>query len=50
MIYYITDEDGRVVGQFDGVDVDIKDGHQRHDVDSIADLPGVDQWDTDYEQ
>lgn len=50
MIYYIIDEGGAVVAQFDGVDVDPKEGHERHDVETIEDLPGVDEWDADYER
>ena len=49
MIYYITDDNGDVVGQFDGVEVELKDDHQRHEVESINDLPGVANWDSDYE-
>lgn len=48
MIFYVADEDGRVVAQFDGVEVDVKDGHERHEAESIDDLPGVDEWDEDY--
>jgi hypothetical protein len=50
MIYYITDENGSVVAQFDGRKVESKPKHQIHTLDSITDLPGVDEWDTDYEQ
>lgn len=50
MIYYITDGSGNVVAQFDGPDVGSKADHQKHIVDSTDDLPGVDEWDPDYEQ
>ena len=48
MIYYITDSDGNVVGQFDGVDVDVKDSHSKNYVDDINDLPGIDVWHDHY--
>ena len=49
-IYYIQDADGRVVAQFDGRLRDTKEGHERIVVDSIEELPGVDEWDSNYEQ
>ena len=49
MIYYISDSDGNVVGQFDGPKVDIKEDHTQHYVETIDELPGVDVWDTKYE-
>ena len=45
---YITDDDGHVVAQFDGREREPKDGHESHIVASIDDLPGVDEWDSDY--
>ena len=48
MIYYITDGNGRVVAQFDGRGIEVKDSHEKHTVDSISDLPGVDDWDDSY--
>jgi hypothetical protein len=48
MTYYIEDADGRVVGKFDGVEVDIKSDHDDITVDSVSDLPTVDEWDDDY--
>ena len=48
MIYYITNESGEVVEQFDGIEVSIKDGHETHTVESIEDLPGIDNLDPDY--
>jgi len=48
MIYYITDSNDNVVAQFDGIDVESKDGHTKHNVDDATNLPGVDKWDDDY--
>lgn len=48
MIYYIEDSSGAVVAQFDGVEVAVKDDHERHEVGTSDDLPGVDEWDEDY--
>lgn len=47
-IYYVENRDGAVVGQFDGVEITMKDGHDKHVVESVDDLPGVDEWDSDY--
>ena len=46
---YIVDEDDRVVAQFAGKKRDPKEGHESVHVGSVEDLPGVDEWDTDYE-
>ena len=48
MKYYITNIEGKIVAQFEGIDVELKDGHERHDVGE-GELPGVDEWDADYE-
>jgi len=47
-IGYITNTDGEVVAKFDGRKPSIKDGHQWHSVDSLGDLPSLDNEDTDY--
>ena len=48
MIYYITDKNGDVCAQFDGVSVEVLDGHEKHEVESIEDLPGIDYWHETY--
>ena len=50
--FYVEDSEGRVVGKFDGMDINPKDGHQRHEVESIQELSEVpvDEWDADYTQ
>jgi len=48
MIYYITDENGDVCAQFDGVSVELLDAHDKNEVDSIEDLPGIDYWNDNY--
>jgi len=48
MIYYIEDEQGDVVGQFDGVSMDLKEAHTQVEVDALDGLPGVDRWDPKY--
>lgn len=47
MRYYVTDSDGRIRGKFDGVDTDLPDEYNRHEVDSISELSDitVDEWD-----
>ena len=45
---YIEDNDGNVVAQFDGLEVEPKDAHSLVVVDSHDDLPGVDDWDMSY--
>ena len=52
MRYYITDDGGNVVNKFDGIDVPLKDGHERHFVESADELSAVtiDKYDADYEQ
>lgn len=47
-LQYIDDENGAVVAQFDGPEREPKDGHEAHTVDTIDDLPGVDEWDDRY--
>ena len=49
-MHYITDENGKVVAQFGGHLREPKDGHERHIVDDVDELPGVDEWDNDYLQ
>ena len=48
--YYITDAEDRVVAKFDGIEAEIKDSHQRHEVGSVEELSEVpiDEWDSDY--
>jgi len=48
MIYYITDEEGNVVAKFDGHPRDPLQGHQQHQVETLDELPPVDQWDKRY--
>ena len=52
MKFYVTDSDNNVVGKFDGVDIELKDGHERHEVESVEDLSEieVDSWDSEYDQ
>ena len=47
-IYYIEDENGRVIGRFHGRERQLKTGHDATEVDSLNDLPDVDEWDDDY--
>jgi len=47
-IQYITDENGNIVAQFDGNERDPIEGHESHIVESINDLPGVDEWEREY--
>ena len=50
MKYYIENSDKEVVAKFDGVEIDIKEGHERHEVDSVEELSEIDvaDWDNDY--
>lgn len=49
MRYYVTDGNGDVVGKFDGVDISLPDGYERHEVGSVDELSEivVDEWDRD---
>ena len=48
--YYVTNGENEIVGKFDGVDVNLKDNHKKHDVETVEDLSGVDvdDWAEDY--
>lgn len=52
MKYYITDSNGKVRAKFDGVDVDIVDGHEINEVESVDELSSinVDERHSKYEQ
>ena len=52
MKYYITNADGEVVAKFDGSQVTLKDGHERHTVEEVDELSEivVGEWDSDYER
>lgn len=52
MRYYITDENDNVVGKFDGILVDVADGHTKHEVDNVDKLSKitVDEWVPRYEK
>ena len=47
-VFYIQDDAGKVVAQFDGPERETKTGHEKIVVESIDELPGVDQWDDYY--
>jgi len=50
MMFYVEDLDGRVLGKFDGLDIELEDGRSRHEVESVTELSSVvvDEWHDEY--